>query len=56
MVERGHQQAMRDLARLAECRAANHWPSYSEQIEMLSLPAWMTDGKTTQTTEEIQEF
>ena len=56
MVDRGHQQAMRDLARLAECRAANHWPSYSEQIEMLSLPGWMTGVKTTQTTEEIQEF
>jgi len=56
MVDRGHQQAMRDLARLAECKAANHWPSYSEQIEMLSLPGWMTDSKTTQTTEEIQEF
>ena len=56
MVDRGHQQAMRDLARLAECRAANHWPSYSEQIEMLSLPGWMTGSKTTQTPEEIQEF
>lgn len=56
MVERGHQQAMRDLARLAECRAANHWPSHSDQIEMLSLPGWMTGSKTTQITEEIQEF
>ena len=42
MIERGHDQAMRDLARLAECKAADHWPSYSEQIETLSLPGWMT--------------
>jgi hypothetical protein len=56
MIERGYEQAMRDLARLAECKAANHWPSYSDQIEMLSLPGWMTGSKTMQTTEEIQEF
>lgn len=42
MIERGHDQAMRDLAKLAVCKAADHWPSYSEQIETLSLPAWMT--------------
>ena len=56
MVDRGYQQAMHDLARLAECRAADHWPSYSDQIEMISLPAWMTGSKTTQPIEEIQEF
>ena len=57
MIERGHDQAMRDLAKLAVCRAADHWPSYSEQIETLSLPGWMT-GATgqQQTTETIQEF
>ena len=42
MIERGHDQAMRDLARLTECKAADSWPSYSEQIETLSLPGWMT--------------
>jgi hypothetical protein len=42
MIERGHDQAMRDLAKLAVCKAADHWPSYSEQIETLSLPGWMT--------------
>ena len=42
MIERGHDQAMRDLAKLAVCKAADHWPSYSEQIEPISLPGWMT--------------
>lgn len=57
MIERGHDQAMRDLAKLAVCRAADHWPSYSEQIETLSLPAWMT-GATgqQQATTEIETY
>jgi hypothetical protein len=42
MIERGHQQAMDDLGKLAICKAANSWPSYSDQIEPISLPAWMT--------------
>jgi len=42
MIERGHDQAMRDLAKLAVCKAADHWPSYSDQIETISLPGWMT--------------
>jgi len=48
--------AMRDLAKLAECKAADRWPGYSDQIEMISLPAWMSGSKTTQPIEEIQEF
>jgi hypothetical protein len=57
MIERGHDQAMRDLAKLAVCRAADHWPSYSEQIETLSLPAWMM-GATgqQQATTEIETY
>jgi hypothetical protein len=53
MIERGHDQAMRDLAKLAVCKAADHWPSYSEQIETISLPGWMTGqaGQQQQTTE-----
>jgi len=53
MIERGHDQAMRDLAKLAVCKAADHWPSYSDQIETISLPAWMTGqaGQQQQTTE-----
>lgn len=57
MIERGHDQAMRDLAKLAVCKAADHWPSYNEQIEPLSLPGWMTGQPgQQQTTETIQEF
>lgn len=57
MIERGHEQAMRDLAKLAECRAAASWPSYSDQIETISLPGWMT-GATgqQQATTEIEMY
>jgi len=51
LIERGHEQAMRDLQKIAECKAANSWPSYSDQIEPISLPAWMTGKTGTQTTE-----
>jgi exodeoxyribonuclease VIII len=58
MIERGHDQAMRDLAKLAVCKAADHWPSYSDQIETISLPGWMTGqaGQQQQSPETIQEF
>jgi hypothetical protein len=26
---------------LAECRDADYWPAYSDQIETISLPPWM---------------
>lgn len=57
MIERGHDQAMRDLAKLAVCKAADHWPSYSDQIETISLPGWMT-GATgqQQATTEIEMY
>ena len=57
MIERGHDQAMRDLAKLAVCKAADHWPSYSDQIETISLPGWMT-GTTgqQQATTEIEMY
>lgn len=29
------------LNRVAECRAANHWPGISDEIETLDLPAWV---------------
>lgn len=48
MIERGHDQAMRDLAKLAVCKAADHWPSYSDQIETISLPGWMTGASSQQ--------
>ena len=56
MIERGHDQAMRDLAKLAVCKAADHWPSYSEQIETISLPGWMTGATGQQQTTEIETY
>lgn len=41
MVATGMAQAVTDLALLAECKAADRWPSYSDQIEPISLPPWM---------------
>jgi hypothetical protein len=51
MIQLGMETAMRDLQRIAECRAAERWPGYSDQIEMISLPNWLRprpDGTTTQ--------
>jgi exodeoxyribonuclease VIII len=57
MIERGHDQAMRDLAKLAVCKAADSWPSYSDQIETLSLPGWMTGASgQQQVTTEIETY
>lgn len=46
MIQRGMEQAREDLEKLAECKAADHWPSYSDDVESISLPGWMT-GETT---------
>jgi len=54
MIEIGGQHARRDLMRLAECHKNGRWPGYSEEIEMIGLPAWMRprpDGSIPQTTE-----
>lgn len=40
MVAYGRGQYLNRLVTLAECRAANHWPAYSEKIQPLGLPAW----------------
>jgi exodeoxyribonuclease VIII len=48
MIERGHEHAMRDLGKLAACRLTDSWPSYSDQIEMISLPGWMTGNSNQQ--------
>jgi exodeoxyribonuclease VIII len=58
MIAAGAQTAARDLDVLATCKAANAWPGYSDQIEPISLPAWMRprpDGSLPTTT-EIEQF
>jgi hypothetical protein len=57
MIERGHQRAMEDLGKLAVCKSADNWPSYSDQIEPISLPAWMTGAQLQgATSEPIETF
>jgi hypothetical protein len=57
MIERGYEQAMKDLGTLATCRAADSWPSYSDQIETISLPSWMTAATSQQqATTEIETY
>ena len=56
MIERGQEQAMRDLGKLAACCATDSWPSYSDQIEMISLPGWMTGGSQQQQPTEIETY
>ena len=41
MVAAGQVTAARDMLLLAECRDADYWPAYSDQIETISLPPWM---------------
>jgi len=48
MIAAGAQTAARDLEVLAICKAADAWPGYSNQIEPISLPAWMRPGSTQQ--------
>jgi exodeoxyribonuclease VIII len=48
MIAAGAQTAARDLELLAICKAADTWPGYSDQIEPISLPAWMRPGSTQQ--------
>jgi len=47
MIEIGAQTARADLDKLNVCKAANYWPGYSDQVEVINLPPWMrpkTDG------------
>jgi hypothetical protein len=44
---------------LATCKQANAWPSYSEQIEIISLPGWMRprpDGSLPAAAPEIELY
>lgn len=59
MIEAGAKQARLDLDKLALCKAADHWPGYSEQIELISLPAWMRprpDGSVPTQPTEIETY
>lgn len=56
LIERGLEEAKADLRRIAECRAANHWPSYSEAIEELALPRWLEDPQVADLITEIEGF
>lgn len=36
----GQRKFRADLATYAECRAANNWPGFSDQIQIVNLPNW----------------
>jgi exodeoxyribonuclease VIII len=59
MIGAGYDTAMRDLQRLAECRAAGRWPGYSEEVQMIGLPGWMRprpDGSPMGEPPEIETY
>ena len=59
MIAAGAATAARDLEVLATCKAADAWPGYSDQIEMISLPPWMRprpDGSMPAQPTEIEAF
>ena len=41
MIAAGETATRKALDTLAICRAADHWPGYSDQIESIGLPSWM---------------
>jgi hypothetical protein len=58
MVEIGGQAARADLDKLGLCKAADFWPGYSDQVELINLPPWMqpkADG-TLPTPTEIEMY
>jgi len=59
MVQIGWDTARANLNRLAECMAADAWPGYSDQVELINLPAWMrpkADGTTMGQPPEIEMY
>ena len=59
MIAVGAEAAARHLLTLAECKAVNRWPSYSEQIETIGLPGWMRprpDGSLPAAAPEIELY
>ena len=58
MIEIGRDTARRDLDKLNACKAADYWPGYSDQVEVINLPPWMrpkADG-TMPAPNEIQMY
>jgi hypothetical protein len=58
MIEIGRDTARRDLDKLNVCKAADYWPGYSDQVEVINLPPWMrpkADG-TMPAPNEIETF
>ena len=52
------QTARADLDKLNVCKAADYWPGYSDQVEVINLPPWMrlkADG-TLPTPTEIETY
>ena len=39
-IEYGRKQYQRDLAAIKHCEAEDHWPSFTQDITTLALPAW----------------
>jgi len=57
MIEAGWKLCQRDLQKIADCREANRWPSYSDAIETLSLPDWAKQGGAQQQAQtEIETY
>lgn len=55
LLERGAKEAAEDLRLLATCRADNKWPGYGDEIQALTLPAWLESGESPEPT-EIEGF
>jgi hypothetical protein len=47
MIQRGGDLVEDALERLAECKASDCWPSYSDEVETIELPTWAQQDKET---------
>ncbi len=56
MIEAGAKATGEALRKLAECKASDKWPSYSDEVELISLPPWMLPKADGTLIEPIQEF
>ena len=56
LLERGLEEAKADLRTIAECRAADKWPSYSEEVQELQLPKWLDEPGAAELAAEIEGF